>query len=165
MPELTDDPDPRDIVTLNIISSHKISSKTKRCISLLYTTDITAGSPQVIGLRAKSAVASKAITIAEIVKRQIGAQGDKWYQYTQLSSVLDGANPAQAKHRKRRRKYENNAENLESGEGGNDDDDDDDPFVKMEEGRPKKVIAIPVLTIYISRTQLPTFAKLYGYIL
>ncbi|KAF8533251.1 hypothetical protein BDD12DRAFT_503926 [Trichophaea hybrida] len=161
------DPDPSDIVTLNIISSHKISSKTSHCISLLYNADAPI---HVVGLHAKSSVAAKAITIAEIVKRHICEQGDKWYQYTQLSHFFE--EPISSKRmrsRKRRREYprakqDDNWPPLESGEEKDGNDEESDPFEKLEDDDLKNTRATPVLTIYISRTRLLTFAKFYWYI-
>ena len=182
-------PDPRDIPTLNIIASHRIASKVTRCLSLLYPApakDITTDVPPkqhtaapIIGLRTKSAVASKAITIAEIAKRRILEQGGHWYQYNQLSTAVEAVRPKQPKP-KGKKTGEITRDDKDKGEqGGNDDDDDDDddddkddkddkdgeedPFEVMPEKEPKRLRTITYLTIYISRARIPAFEKLYGY--
>jgi hypothetical protein len=176
-------PDPRDIPTLNIIASHRIASKVTRCLSLLYpapTKDTTTDAPPkqhtaapIVGLRTKSAIASKAITIAEITKRRISEQGGRWYQYNQISTAVEAVRPKQSKP-KGRETGETTRDDKDKGElGGGDhdhDDDDDnnnndeeDPFEVIPEKEPKRLRTITYLTIYISRARIPAFEKLYGY--
>jgi len=173
-------PDPRDIPTLNIIASHRIASKVTRCLSLLYPApakDIPTDAPPkqytaapIVGLRTKSAVASKAITIAEIAKRRISEQGGRWYQYNQLSTTVEAVRPKQPKP-KGRKTGETTRDDKDKGEqDGNDnnddddddDDDDEDPFEVVPEKEPKRLRTITYLTIYISRARIPAFEKLYG---
>lgn len=201
----TPTPDPRDIQTLNILSGHKIGAKTSRCLSLLSPpdagtandngkdnskdngkgkgTDRTLG---VMALCARAPVASKAITIAEIVKRRMGAQGLAVFQYTRVESMLKKKRPRPS-HGKGGRSNKKKGVAVEvptatqmdvdgGGEQGKekeeqDDEDEEeeeeDPFEPMPDGdeRPSSTVrATPVVTIFLSRSQLPSYARLYGYV-
>jgi len=140
-------PDPRDLQCVNIISSHKIGAKTTRCLSILFpsgTAAIPATTTNAVCIRAKAPVAGKAITIAEIVKRRIGERQEKWFQYTVLSTET-----------------ETTQKKVAEVEGGG---DEEDPFVPMPEKR-KKSTKTAVINIYISRTPLESYRKLYGYVM
>jgi hypothetical protein len=142
------DPTPTDITTLNIISSHKISAKTTRCLSILTSE---GESRKIVALSAKSSVASKAITIAEITRRELQKNGNDWYQYIQLESIVEEKKEKPGKQRKETA-TEEKVEDVE-------DEEEEDPFQPVED---KKVRATPVMTIYISREALPTYAKKFG---
>lgn len=143
------DPTPTDITTLNIISSHKISAKTTRCLSILTSE---GEGRKIVALRAKSSVASKAITIAEITRRELQKNGNDWYQYIQLESIVEERREKPGKQRKAEGDAEEKVEDVE-------DEEEEDPFQPVED---KKVRATPVMTIYISREALPTYAKKFG---
>jgi hypothetical protein len=116
-----------------------------------------------VALVAKSPVASKAITISEIVKRRIGEQGGGWFQYTKLVGVMvdvkrnvkRNRRGGKAKNRQRKRVDD-------GGEGGGEEEGEEDPFRALEEKVPVKQERIPLSTIYISRCPIPELARLYG---
>ncbi|KAA8908853.1 hypothetical protein FN846DRAFT_889324 [Sphaerosporella brunnea] len=137
------------IPTLNIISSHKISSKTQRIVSHLADASSDA-SDGVISVSANAQVITKAISIIEISKRLLSERGLAWYQYTSLSSaeeeVAAAVKPRGNKTNKRK------AAELEK-------DEDEDLFVPLKE---KKMRKVPVVTIYLARKRLPEFKALFG---
>lgn len=49
------------------------------------------GGGGVVALRARSPVAGKAVSIAEIVKRRVTEAGDVWFQYSKLDSIVEEA--------------------------------------------------------------------------
>ena len=189
----TPTPDPRDIQTLNILSGHKIGAKTSRCLSLLSPPDASTandkdkdngkGTVGVMALRARAPVVSKAITIAEIVKRRMGAQGHAVFQYTRLEGVLEKKQqrPSHGKDERPDKKKRAVAEGptatrmdvdgvadaVEEGEKEEqEEEEEEDPFEPMpNDGRPDSTVrATPVVTIFLSRSRLPSYARLYGYV-
>lgn len=198
----TPTPDPRDIQTLNILSGHKISAKTSRCLSLLSPPDASTANDKdkekgkdngkgtewmmgVMALRARAPVVSKAITIAEIVKRRMGAQGHAVFQYTRLEGVLEKKQqrPSHGKDGRPDKKKRAVAEGPTAtqmdveGEQGREreeqeqeqeeeEEEEEDPFEPMpNDGRPGSTVrATPVVTIFLSRSRLPSYARLYGYV-
>ncbi|CUS13446.1 unnamed protein product [Tuber aestivum] len=161
---------PSSIPTISIISSHSISKKTTRCLATLFPSQPPAtSSVPAVAIVAKSAVASKAITIAEIVKRRISTQGEAWFQYTKLEGVMVELRAPRKSRRegkgkngdqKGRRVGETRGEGAQV--GGEDDIDEDDPFEVLKEKTLQKKRKMPLLTIYISRSSIPELAKLYG---
>lgn len=152
-------PDPRDLQCVNIISSHKIGAKTTRCLSILFpestATTTAAATPtptaaNTVCIRAKAAVAGKAISIAEIVKRRMEERQETWYQYTALST---GETPEKQKKKKPL---------GGAGAGVEGGDDEEDPFVPLPEKETARKVKTAVISIYISRAPLPGYRKLYG---
>ncbi|PWW78714.1 hypothetical protein C7212DRAFT_165746 [Tuber magnatum] len=161
---------PSSIPTISIISSHSISKKTTRCLATLFPVrPPTASSVLAVAIVAKSAVASKAITIAEIVKRRISAQGEAWFQYTKLEGVVVELKAPRnsEKEGKGKNKDQKGSRVGRIGEKGirmeeEEDMDGDDPFEVLKEKTPQKKRKVPLLTIYISRSPIPELAKLYS---
>jgi len=158
------------IPTVSIISSHSISKKTTRCLATLFPPQPpTAPSVLAVALVAKSIVASKAITIAEIVKRRINTQGEAWFQYTKLEGIIVElkAPKKSRKEGKGKNKNQKGSQVEKTGEKGTrtgqeEDIDEEDPFEVLKEKTPQKKRKMPLLTIYISRSPIPELAKLYG---
>jgi len=122
-----------------------------------------------VALVAKSTVASKAITIAEIVKRRISTQGEAWFQYTKLEGIMVElkAPKKSKKEGKGKNKDQKGSQTEKIGEKGartgqEEDIDEEDPFGVLKEKTPQKKRKMPLLTIYISRSPIPELAKLYG---
>lgn len=87
MPAPTAPPKLDHVPTIPINSSSKIAAKTTRALAALLTAPISpdasstpTASPAVI-IESPSSSASKAITISEIVKRELTAKGKKWWSY------------------------------------------------------------------------------------
>jgi len=162
--------DPSSIPTLSIISSHSISKKTTRCLATLFPPQPpTTPSALAVALVAKSTVASKAITIAEIVKRRINTQGEAWFQYTKLEGIMvelkaPGKSKKEGKGKNKDQKGSQVEKTEENGTrtGQGEDIDEEDPFEVLKEKAPQKKRKMPLLTIYISRSPIPELAKLYG---
>lgn len=159
------------IPTVSIISSHSISKKTTRCLATLFPPQPpTTPSVLAVALVAKSIVASKAITIAEIVKRRINTQGEAWFQYTKLEGIMVElkAPKKSKKEGKGKNKDQKGSQVEKTGEKGTrtkqeeEDIDEEDPFEVLKEKTPQKKRKMPLLTIYISRSPIPELAKLYG---
>lgn len=132
---------------LNIISTHKLSAKTTRCLSALYPSTATGLPPPAIGIQAKGPVAAKAITLVEIVKRRIEEKGDTWYQY----NVLESVEP-------RQKQVARAVRIIDDDEAV---DEQEDPFTPYEESA-KKQPPVPVLTVYLSLERLPELAGKWG---
>lgn len=169
-----------DIPRISIITAHSIKNKTSQCLWLLYpdaskpsaasTTPLSA-----VALVAKSVAASKAITIIEIIKRRMAEQGDHCYQYSALSSVtvdmaqLAGSGGSKRGQQSRRDQKSHSRSNrrdqrkkLEEGKEGFGQEEEEDPFESMEEKAQPIRKRMPLLTIYISKSPIIEFARLYG---
>lgn len=167
-----------------IITAHSIQKKTSQCLQLLYpdvskpsTESTSPATPlPVIALVAKSVAASKAITVVEIIKRRMVEQGDHWHQYSALSSVTvemaQQEGPSKNKRGKRPREDEKTlGRNDTQDKGkrlkevkervGQEKDEENDPFEPMEEKAQPIRKKVPLLTIYISKSPLLEFARLY----
>ncbi|TGZ82051.1 hypothetical protein EX30DRAFT_292938, partial [Ascodesmis nigricans] len=142
---------PSQLPVLNIISSHKLSAKTTRCLETLYPSN-NRDTARAVGIRAKGPVAAKAITLVEIIKRRIAEKGDTWWQYNVLST--SEARPKQAV------KVATLSGDSNEGEDGG-EEADEDPFTPYVE-KPKKQPEVPLLTIYISLARIPEFAEKCG---
>ncbi|RPA91268.1 hypothetical protein L873DRAFT_1819753 [Choiromyces venosus 120613-1] len=159
--------DPSSIPTVSIISSYSISKKTTRCLATLFPIQPTTTIPPVLAVAivAKSIVSSKAITIAEIVKRRMSTQGEAWFQYTKLESVMvELKAPKKSKKEGKGKNKDQKGSQVEKGAqmGEEEDIDEEDPFEVLKEKTPQKKRKMPLLTIYISRSPIPELAKLYG---
>ncbi|RPB14525.1 hypothetical protein P167DRAFT_55815 [Morchella conica CCBAS932] len=119
------------------------------------TTTITSDFPAV-SITSKAATASKAITVAEIVKRCIGEKCGQWYQYTALSSVTNDLPGSQKQEKQPQKKKRKTGDEDKAGE------DEEDPYALLVEKSPPKKRKVPLLTIYISRSPIPELQKLHG---
>ncbi|KAH8150537.1 uncharacterized protein LAJ45_05233 [Morchella importuna] len=88
------------------------------------TTTITSDFPAV-SITSKAATASKAITVAEIVKRCIGEKGGQWYQYTALSSVTNDLPGSQKQEKQPQKKKRKTGDEDKAGE------DEEDPYALL----------------------------------
>ncbi|KAH0544686.1 hypothetical protein FGG08_001191 [Glutinoglossum americanum] len=187
-----------DVIALSVISSSSIQKKVSRILSHLSPPPIGRKPPLVV-LTAKAGVASKAITIAEISKREIGKDNGVWFQYSGVEGVLGewtprergtrgggekrygdpgdgekaiiledhntGVAEAEQEDIGRRRDIEEHDEEEEAFEAmpgpPATNQIQERPSIVGEEPR-KKVRAVPVLTIYLSRTQIVELKKEYG---
>ncbi|KAI9867150.1 MAG: hypothetical protein M1813_009428 [Trichoglossum hirsutum] len=189
-----------DVISFSVMSSSSIQKKVTTVLSHL-SSQSTAKRPLLAVLTAKAGVASKAITIAEISKREIEKDGGKWFQYSGVEGVLgewtpkdrgtkskgeeiggnveDGTkttvseNPAEevAKVTQESVDRRNDVEEDEEEEEGvfetmrdppaNDQGTQEGPSIAEYELR-RKVRAVPVLTIFLSRTRVGELKKQYG---
>ncbi|KAI6878860.1 hypothetical protein D0869_12467 [Hortaea werneckii] len=139
-------------VQLSVLSSTQIASRTSKIISHLEEQPREDGKPTVVSLTARAKAASKLISIAEIVKRDLAARGSRCYQYNALDSELadiprDGR-PKQPK---------------ESVGGAEEDEESDEAFETMGAPTgPTKKRSMPVMTIYFSKVPIKELKADYG---
>jgi Alba len=153
-----------DVTSMSIISSSHIQQKVTRALAILsLCPPIPPAKPKVVMLHSKAPVASKMISIAEIVKREIVKNGGKWYQYNKLGQIVE----------KKRDRYGGTKKQKSSGEDGSMAEDGDEyaghdseeefetmktPFERAIEGKPK-VRAVPVMTLYLSLVRIDSLRK------
>lgn len=109
---------------------------------------------------AKAEVASKMISIVEIVKRNLGREGGKWFQYI----AVDG----QVVENKKKKDSEEDGKGKEKDDGEEEGEEDGfevmkTPFERIIEDRPK-VRSVPVMAIYLSRVRIDDLRKKHGYV-
>ena len=76
-----------NLVKLNVISSTQISNRTSAVAAKLGTASVE-GKPVIVVLSAKSKAANKLVSIVEIAKRELAAQGTNCFQYNVLTSEM-----------------------------------------------------------------------------
>jgi Alba len=186
------------VISLSIISSSPIQKKVSRVLSHISSPDIKK--PPLVILTAKAGVASKAITIAEISKREIGNGGGTWFQYSGVEGVLGEWAPKDRGTKVEGEKAgtkdggaedegaiesgvlaSNEAEASKEEADGDEEEEEEEAFENMrdppatnptvqeypsviEHELRKKIRAIPVLTIYLSRARVGELKKEYGYV-
>lgn len=131
-------------------------------------------------------MATKAVTVAEIAKREVARGGGKWFQYTSVQEVMveverkgDGMEKKKEEKKKEKKKGEGIGSGSGEGVGGEDGDGDEvedevedeeestafetmkTPFERAIEGKPK-IRGVPVITIYLSRHRIDSLRKTYG---
>ena len=178
---------------MSIISSAKIEQKTRTLLTHLEKfsfADVRAR-PGVVVLHAKAPVASKMVSIVEIAKREIQKNKGKWWQYSRLHGQTEEVKAKKGKaegktigewEREKEKtaeaeknldQVEENAQDLQQAEYG----DEEEAFEVLEfkgrnptmpnlehiEGR-KKIRAVPIMTIYMSRVRIPEFKDLFGWV-
>ncbi|MCJ1389195.1 hypothetical protein MMC18_002050 [Xylographa bjoerkii] len=181
---------------MSIISSSKITQKVRSLRTHLEKfsfADLNA-KPGVVALHAKANMASKMISVVEIVKREVEKEGGRLYQYSRLASLLEEVKQKKPKIEKEGENAVANGKTLEEWQAAqnanaevpsqpavNDVEMQEQDRVEEEEafetmlekgpedqvnvpnpGERKKVRAIPLMTIYLSRVPIPDFKQLYG---
>lgn len=164
-----------EVTTMNIISSSKIQSKVTTIIEKLGSFSFVAATkPNIILLHAKSAVASKLITVVEITKREIAKAGGKWYQYNVLGQILAPQEKMSAAMKGTgftlgpKPDGDTDAMEVDDKGGSQSIDEEESTFETMKtpleraiEGKPK-VQAIPVILIFLSRVRSDALKGAYG---
>jgi len=82
-----------ELLPLSVVSSSKIEQRVSKVLAHLgrfHPTDL-AVKPGVVLLHARASEASKMITMAEVVRRRVGEQKQKWYQYNRVYEVETAA--------------------------------------------------------------------------
>lgn len=149
--------------------------------------------PGVVMLSAKASVATKLVGVVEIAKKAIDKDNGKWYQYSKVQEDVvpleqksmkreDGGKTLSEWQAEQKRPREESSEGAtvheveETKLGGNEDDMDEDAFETMgfagsyeakttteEHEARRKVRAVPVMTIYMSRVAVPGLKDIFGY--
>jgi hypothetical protein len=156
-----------DVQVLSVISSSKMQNRVTSVLRHLlpqHSPEISSQfptRPRVSVLRAKAQDAGKLVSIAEIVKREIGkgTAGDaakSWYQYIAL-----GEETKETPREKGKTVIENT---ILDGRSREEDEDEFEvmktPFERAIEGRPK-VRAIPVMSLFLSTVAIDELGKRY----
>jgi hypothetical protein len=153
-----------DVTTMSIISSSHIQQKVTRALDILSEYPaVPPAKPKVVMLHSKAAVASKMITIAEIVKREIAKAGGKWYQYNKLNKIVEEKVEKAGSAKKEKSTGGDVSMTEIGGEGAGQESEEEfetmkTPFERAIEGKPK-VRAIPVMTVYLSRVRIDRLRK------
>jgi len=188
-----------DFSTMSIISSSKIETKVKTLLARLGTFSWANkdAKPAVVILSAKAGVANKMISVVEIAKRELEAQGAKWWQYSRVHSqitelkektkkrtdggktLLQWESEQAAKSKVQPQDLNNAVEDsaMIDAEGGA-EEDEEDAFAAVapngngstvppteEIAARKKIRAVPVMTIHMSRVPVDELKQVYGYVL
>jgi hypothetical protein len=156
--------DAYNITTMSIISSSHIQQKVTRAIEVLATNPTIPPhpKPKILKLYAKAPVASKMITVVEIVKRELEKRSEEWLQYNVVGQVM-----AERKEDVKKMGKEKDGADEEEEDGGESEEETTafetmkTPFERANEGN-EKVRAVPVMTIYLSRNRIERLRKAYG---
>jgi Alba len=153
-----------DVTAMSIISSSHIQQKVKRALEILSEYPaVPPAKPKAVMLHSKASVASKMITIAEITKREIVANGGKWYQYNKLGEVVEEKKDREGGP-KRAKTAGSDLSMTENGHEEVEHESEEDfetmktPFERAIEGKPK-IRAVPVMTLYLSRVRIDSLRK------
>ncbi|GAB7348290.1 hypothetical protein MBLNU459_g6270t1 [Dothideomycetes sp. NU459] len=157
-----------NVLSINIISSNAIASRTLQVRKHLLTRD-NASKAHVVCLRAKASVANKLISIIEIAKRDLTQGGNKIYQYSSLGSEIVKLKPSKKpaskinstddKHTKKDGLAEEGKEEDE-GEEEEEEDDEEEAFQTMDEKA--KIRNVPVLTVHLSTVPIKELREAHG---
>jgi hypothetical protein len=165
-----------DIHPISIISSTQITKKVTSALSTLsvFSSAIHVTKPSVVMMYAKASVASKMISVAEITKREIEAEGGDWYQYSRIQDLEEVVPPKKGKGvakqqgggREAQRDHE-----IDTMQVNDDDEDEDEAFELMKdpaERRRENAVkdntrSIAVMVIYLSRVRIEEMRKKHGY--
>lgn len=110
---------------------------------------------------AKADVASKMISIVEIVKRNLAGEGGKWFEYIAVDAQL-----VEKKKQAKKKGDEEGGKEKGAVEEGDEEDAFEvmkTPFERIITDRPK-VRSIPVMAIYLSRVRIDDLRKKHGYV-
>lgn len=156
-----------NVVTMQIISSSKMSSKIARSLDTLVLGKINMADvkckPGLVVMYAKAATASKLVSVVEVVKREIGQKGEKWYQYNALDETMVVIPRRQPKSEKggqgKRQIDEMQVDGYEAEES----------YFETMKTKQERMLegtdrqrAVPVLTVYLSRVSIEKLKMKYG---
>lgn len=160
-----------NVVTMQIISSSKMSSKIAMSLDTLVLGKINLADkeckPGLVILYAKAPVAGKLVSTVEVVKREIGSKGEKWYQYNSLSETMV---VIPRKSPKSSASAANSGKDKDSMDlGGAPGSEEDEAYFETMKTRQERVLegtdrmrAVPVLTVYLSRVPIEKLRQKYG---
>lgn len=157
-----------EVATMSIISSSHIQQKVKRALDILSVYPaIPFAKPPVVLLHSKAKVAAKMISIVEIIKREIAQRGGKWYQYNNVSQVMEDRKQKDSTKKNEMGKSKDAELDEVMGDPGEDGIVESDeeafetmktPFERAIEGKPK-MRAVPIMTIYLSRIRIESLRR------
>ena len=175
-----------EFATMSIISSVKMEQKIRVLLSHLARfnyADVHC-KPGVVALHAKAPVAGKMISIVEIAKREIQNAKGQWWQYSRChgellewkqkaARVVKGTGVTAGAEREMGDAQGLLPSRTSEANDSMEVDGVDEEEAAFETMSPKKVAehiearkkvrAVPIMTIYMSRVPIPEFKSIYGY--
>lgn len=185
---------------MSILSSSKIEQKVRNLITRTQLPDPNATEARedsetkagIAVLSAKGNCIAKMVSIVEIAKRAIAAEGAKWYEYCALNGALTNLKEKDQKSKNKKEggktlrawQKEQASDQASNGERKSDaataghplqvtfKDDEEAAFQTM--GRreimaydqnPKKIRVVPQMTIFVSRVPIPGLKTHFGFVL
>ncbi|KAG8528045.1 uncharacterized protein KY384_006961 [Bacidia gigantensis] len=173
-----------NFVSIFIISSSKIEKKVRQIIERLDLADPSRKDEksEVVIVHADAAIASKAISVVEIAKREL-QKGGAWWQYTKLEGTMKdvktkvmgkmGGDVERIRHGTERSETDSNY--IQNPMGGEllqiqrSEEEIEECFETMSSPKPlvvpienRKVKNIPTLRIYLARCRIPALKGLFG---
>lgn len=147
---------------MSIISASQIQKKVKRILTLLQAPRDDTTKSIIVVLYAKTGVASKAISIAEIAKRELGSADMRWYQYTTIEESIVERKSSVKSTKQSASATETTLDEMEL-------DDEKEagfetmktPFERIIEDKPK-IRALPMLRIYLCSARVEKLRRLHG---
>ena len=143
-----------ELVKLSVNNGTQLSNRTAAVIARLESAS-THGKPVMVVLTAKARVANKLISVVEIAKRELNAEGVKCFQYNALTSEMI--------------EIERNPKKTTNGDGPNvvqpdAESDSEDAFETMEarESTIMKKRLVPIMTTYLCNTPVKELKNAYG---
>lgn len=182
-----------NFMSKSILSSTKMRQKIPLILEHIghFSFSDPSAKPGIVILYSKADVASKMISIVEIIKKEVEKVKGKWWQYSKLQSRLEGVKPknqgsgrtlrdlgvddkhSSALNDSLKPAITKSSEGRERGEVVDVDEEDEveAAFETMALPRrpetreqPRKVRNVPIMTIYIARVPVPGLKELYGYV-
>lgn len=152
--------------TMQIISSSKMSAKIARSLDTLVLGKINLADvkckPGLVVMYAKAATASKLVSVVEVVKREIGQKGEKWYQYNALSETMVVIPRKIDKSKKGGKREDKDSMDV-------DGEEEEDTYFETMKTKQERLLegtdrmrAVPVLTVYLSRVPIEKLKHKYG---
>lgn len=163
-----------NVATMQIISSSKMSAKVARSLDTLVLGKIDMADvkckPGLVVMYAKAPVSGKLISVVEVVKREMGQKGRKWYQYSALSETMVVIPRQKPKSAQKKGKVEmEGKEGNGCGEMEIDGEEDEESYFETLKTKQERVLegtdrvrAVPVLTVYLSRVPIEKLKQKYG---
>jgi len=162
-----------DVTRISILSSSAIQQRTTRILGLLRGASAAGEDGAADGkrkaclvrLHAAAKAGAKLISVVEIVKRELKAEGVLCFQYTAVEGVMKEQHAPAGEGQK---KKENGKE--KGGADGDVEEEDEEeegfevmktPFERSIEGQ-KKVRAVPMLTIWLAREKIEALGRRFG---
>ena len=177
-----------NFTTMSILSSSKIEQKVRNLIlrTKIPGTVDEGTKPDVVVLCAKGGSIAKLVSVVEIAKRAIAAEGGKWFEYTSLNGEITNMKdrkPQKKEGGKTLREWEKDkSDKAKASSGGQHDvinsedpfrvtykDDEEAAFQTM--GRqeimaydknPKKIKLLPQMTTYMAQAPIPGLKAFFG---
>ncbi|OBT82899.1 hypothetical protein VE02_08581 [Pseudogymnoascus sp. 03VT05] len=132
----------------------KISTLLTQLRSFSFSASPADAKPVIVIAWAKARSAGKLVSVVEVVKRELGAEGGVWFQYNGLGEGFVGV--------------ARDGGEGEDGGGDGEGDVEEEGFEKMKtrieraiEGT-EKVRIVPVMTVYLSRVRVEALREAYG---